>query len=103
MLRFKDYEFRRVKTSGNQIIAYTKIDWVDKEVIIIPVPINITDRWIEKHYNNEAEEYQIIIESDQVMKKTVRKASNIGKLYIPKEYLGLDVLIIEAPVIKDLY
>ena len=46
-LKFNEYEFRRVKTMGGKPIIYVDKEWVGEDVIILPVPLNITDRWIE--------------------------------------------------------
>ena len=60
-LTFNEYQFSRVKpTSSQSAIAYTNTSWVGKEVLIIPLPLNITERWIEKHKKDE--EYHITIE-----------------------------------------
>ena len=102
-LKFKEYEFRRVKTMGGKPVAYTTLEWAKKEVIVIPLPFNITDRWIEKQFNQETGHYEITIESDTILKKRVGTLDNVGRIYIPKEYLGMDVLFIEPPKIPNLY
>lgn len=103
-LTFKEYQFSRVKaTSSQSAIAYTNTDWVDKEVSIIPMPITITDRYIESKYNEETQTYELNTETDVIYKKTVKQGKNIGRIYLPNNLIGLDVLIIETPIIKDLY
>jgi len=96
-IKFKEYEFRRVKLMGTNPVIYTKKEWVNKEVIIIPVPITVSDRWVETKYNNRTKKYDITIESDIILKKKVKKHSNIGRVYVPKDLIGLDCLVIEAP------
>ena len=67
------------------------------------MPITITDRYIEKQYNEEKQEYKLTIESDVIYKKTIKSGTNVGRTYIPNELAGLDVLIIESPLIENLY
>ena len=100
-LKFDTYEFRRVKTMGGKPIIYVGNEWVGKDVIILPVPLDITDRWIEKHKTEDG--YDVNMQTDTIFKKKVSQLSNVGGLYIPKEYIGLDVLIIETPTIPNLY
>ena len=99
-LTFKQYQFSRVKpTSGKSAIVYTNKAWVDKEVIIIPMPLNVTDRWIEKQKTDET--YHITIESDLIFKKVIKKGANIGRAYLPTDLIGIDCLIIEAPKLTN--
>lgn len=99
-LKFNEYSFSRAKpTSSNSAIAYTKTSWVGKEVLIIPLPLNITDRWIEKHKKDD--EYQITIQTDTILKKTIKRGSNIGRVYLPSDMMGVDCLIIEAPKLNN--
>ena len=101
-LKFNEYEFRRVKTMGGKPIVYVDKDWVGEDVIILPVPLDITDRWIEKHKTEDGY-YDITIQTDVIFNKTVSELSNVGGLFIPKEFIGLDVLIIKTPKIQNLY
>lgn len=96
-LTFKEYEFRRVKLMGANPVIYTRMEWVGKEVLIMPVPITVTDRLIEKQHNKNTGQYNITIESDTILKKKVKPHTNIGRVYVPKELIGLDCIIIEAP------
>lgn len=99
-LTFDEYSFSRVKpTSTQSAIAYANMSWVDKEVLIIPLPLNITDRWIEKHKTNGI--YNISIESNMIFKKTIKKGANVGRVYLPNELIGIDCLIIDAPVLDN--
>ena len=104
-LRFKEYEFRRATHMGTNAVLYTTGDWVGKEVLIIPMPINITDRWIEKQQDFDETIndfiYDMTVESDTILKKTVGRSRNIGRMYVPKELVGLDCLIIEAPKLDN--
>lgn len=86
---------------GNNPVIYTKMDWVDKEVLIIPVGMNVTDRWIQKKWNNTIKNYDITIESDTVLKKTVKIHNNVGRVYVPKELIGYDCLVVESPNIEN--
>ena len=102
-LNFKEYQFSRVKpTTGNSAIIYTNTDWINREVIIIPMKLNITDRLIEKTKNKEGN-YEMTIETDLILKKTIKEGKNIGRAYLPTELIGLDMLIIPKPVIENLY
>ena len=100
-LKFNEYEFRRVKTMGGKPIVYVDKDWIGEDVIVMPVPLDITDRWIEKHKSEDG--YNVIIQTDTIFRKKVSQLSNVGGLYIPKEYIGMDVLIIKTPIIPNLY
>jgi hypothetical protein len=103
-ISFKEYEFRRVKpTTVNSSVVYTNPEWINREVCIIPMPLNMTDRLIEKSLNNETHEYELLVETDLIIKKTIKKAKNIGRTYLPLELAGLDVLIIPVPQIENLY
>lgn len=64
--------------------------------------LTVTDRFIEKCWNEDKQQYELYAETDVIFKKTVRKG-NVGRIHIPTDYIGLDVLIIKAPIIKDLY
>ena len=100
-LSFKEYEFRRVKYMGGNPVVYTKQDWIDKIVLIIPVPYNVTDRYIEAQYDEKDECYKVNIESDIILKKRVMKHNTIGRVYVKQEWGGLDCLIIEAPILDN--
>lgn len=100
-LQFKEYEFRRVKYMGSNPVIYTTQDWIDKMVLIIPVPYNITDRYIEAQYDEKDECYKVNIESDIILKKRVMKNNRIGRVYVNKDWGGLDCLIIEAPILDN--
>lgn len=103
-LKFEEYQFSRVKATSNvSAIAYTNTSWVDREVIAIPMKITVTDRFIESGWNEKTQEYELIVESDVIYKKTVKKGANIGRIYLPNKLIGMDVLILKAPIIEDLY
>jgi len=103
-ISFKEYEFRRVKpTTVKSSVVYTNPEWINREVCIIPMQLSMTDRLIEKSLNNETHEYELTIETDLIIKKTIKKAKNIGRAYLPLELAGLDVLIIPVPQIENLY
>ena len=103
-LTFKEYQFSRVKaTSSASAIAYTNTSWVDKDVIAIPMKLTVTDRLIEHSWNDETQQYELTVESDVIFRKTVKQGANIGRIHLPNKFIGLDVLIIEAPFIEDLY
>lgn len=90
---------------GDNAVAYTDKSWVGKTVLIIPVPFNITDRWIERQQDFDETigemVYDVTIESDTIIKKQVGKHNNIGRIYVPKEMIGLDCLIVEAPFLNN--
>lgn len=100
-LKFNKYLFSRVKPQSNQPIAYTPNDWVGKTVCIIPMDIHTTDRYIESQFNEETGDYELTAKTNQILLKTIKQASNIGRIYLPKELVGMDVLIIEAPVLDN--
>ena len=99
-LQFKEYEFRRVKYMGSNPVVHTTQEWIGKLVLIIPVPLTVTDRWIESHRKEDGT-ITINIESDIILKKRVMKNSNIGRVYVNKDWGGLDCLIIEAPYLDN--
>lgn len=100
-LKFKTYEFRRVKNMGSRVVIYTNKEWINKDVLIIPVPITVTDRWIEKHYDVKTNTYNISFTTNQILPKTIRTSGNIGRAYVPKEWVGLDCIIVEAPILDN--
>ena len=100
-LEFKDFEFRRVKHMGANPVIYTTGDWINKLVLIIPVPYNITDRYIEAQYDEDDECYKVDIETDTIIKKRIGRSKNTGRVYMPKELCGLDCLIIKAPILDN--
>lgn len=100
-LKFKEYCFSRVKPTNNGV-AYTPINWCNKKATIIPLPYTISEKIIEKQCKSE-EGYTLTIPTIQILTKTIKEGSNIGYIYLPKEWIGLDVLIIETPHYKDLY
>ena len=103
-LTFKEYQFSRVKATSNaSAIAYTNKAWVDKEVIAIPMKLTVTDRLIEHSWNETTQQYELNVESDVIYKKTVKQGANIGRIHLPNKLIGLDVLIIDTPIIEDLY
>ena len=103
-ISFKEYEFRRVKpTTEKSSVAYTNPEWINREVSNIPMPLNMTDKKKKKSLNNETHEYELLVETDLIIKKTIKKAKNIGRTYLPLELAGLDVLIIPVPQIENLY
>ena len=100
-LKFKNYEFRRVKYMGGNPIIYTKKEWIGKKALIIPVPLTVTDRWIESHRKEDGTiTINIPTDGDIITKKIMphgRKQKPIGRAYVKQEWGGLDCLIIEAP------
>lgn len=103
-LTFNEYEFLRVKnTTGSSAAIYTKPEWVGKEVSIIPMKLNVTDRYIETCYNEETQQYELEAETDVIFKKTINAGKNVGRAYLPKDLIGLDVLLIKTPEIENLY
>lgn len=100
-LKFKDYEFRRVKLMGDNAVIYTTAEWVNRMVLIIPVPYTITDRYIEAQYDIDDDSYKVSIDSDTIIKKRVAKHNSIGRIYVPKDLCGLDCLIIKAPILSN--
>ena len=100
-LTFKEYVFSRVKPQTNQPIAYTPTTWVGKTVCIIPMDIHTTDRLIESQWNDETQQYELEAETNMILLKTIKQATNIGRVYLPKELVGMDVLIIEAPQLEN--
>lgn len=100
-LEFKDFEFKRVKHMGDNAVVYTTGDWINKLVLILPVPYNITDRYIEAQYDIDCDCYKVDIETDTIIKKRVGRSKNNGRIYLPKELMGLDCLIIKAPILDN--
>ena len=97
-LQFKEYEFRRAKRVGDSAVIYTTKEWIGKNVSLIPVPYNVTDKMIEK-CKNEDGTYELSIPSTHIINKKIIDGSNVGRAYVPKEFIGYDVIIIETPPI----
>lgn len=100
-LKFKDYCFSRVKPT-NQGVAYAPAEWCGKKVTVTPLPYTISEKVIEKQYKVD-DGYELSIPTTTILTKTIKKGANIGYVYLPKEWIGLDVLMIETPNYKDLY
>lgn len=100
-IKFTEYEFRRVKTMGNAPVIYTKEEWIGKQVSVIPVPITINDRFIEKNKNKET--YILEIPIREIKRMIVRDGQSVGRISAPSSWIGLDVLVIEEPNYTDLY
>lgn len=98
-LKFKNYEFRRAKAIGSGGVIYTTTDWIGKNVSLIPVPYDVTDKMIEKHRNHDGT-IEISIPSTHIINKEIKDGTNVGRAYIPKDYIGYDFLIIETPPIN---
>ena len=101
-VEFKEYRYTRIKPMGSSNVAYTSKDWVGKKICLIPLPFNVTDRYIESKCKTQ-EGYKLTIKGTKIINKTVSKGSNVGIVYTPKELLGMDALIIEAPNYDNLY
>ena len=103
-LEFKEYQLSRCKPSTKtSAVIYTKKSWIDREVCIIPMKLDITDRYIESQFNPETETYTMTVETDTILRKTIKNRQNIGRTYLPTELIGIDMLIIPKPVIENLY
>lgn len=104
-LQFKEYEFRRVKYMGSNPVVYTTQEWIGKMVLIIPVPLTVTDRWIESHRKEDGTiTINIPTDGDIITKKIMphgRKQKPIGRAYVKQDWGGLDCLIIEAPYLDN--
>ena len=98
-LRFKEYEFRRAKAIGSGGVIYTTTNWIGKNVSLIPVPYDVTDKMIEKHRNHDGT-IEISMPSTHIINKEIKDGTNVGRAYIPKDYIGYDFLIIETPPIN---
>lgn len=96
-LKFKKYQFKRVKRTGNQNVAYVDKEWIGKQVVVIPVNLHITDRYIESNYDEEKQEYNLTLDSPAILPKNVNKGKNIGRVNLQSRWAGYDVLIIEEP------
>ncbi len=93
---FDSYEFRRVKPMGHNCVVYTKPHLIEKEVCIIPVDMHTTDRYIETCKGDDGT-YHIYIPCKEILLKTVSKGKSTGRVYLPRKFVGQDVLIIEPP------
>ena len=96
-LTFKKYQFSRVKPLSNTNVAYVNPEWIGKQVLAIPVNMHITDRYIETNYDEEKKEYKLTLNSPAIFQRNVNKGANIGRVSLPKRWIGYDVLIIEEP------
>ena len=96
---FKEYEFRRVKATSTGALTHTNKEWIGKEVLVIPVPMTVTDRLVEASYDETAETYTMTFKDAPILNKQVKGSTTTGRIYLPKELIGYDVLIIEKPPI----
>lgn len=97
-IRFDKYVFSRVKPYSKSAICYTPTDWVGKQVLIIPVSWQVSDKTIE-HSKLEDGTYEFTTHTGEMFIKTISKGSNVGRAYLHQDYIGADVLIVEAPQI----
>ena len=103
-LTFTEYAFLRVKnTTGSSAAIYTTPDWVGQTVSVIPMKLDVTDRYIETCWNEETQQYELEAETDVIFKKNINAGKNIGRAYLPKDLIGMDVLVIKTPTIQNLY
>ena len=100
-LTFKKYNFSRVKLVSKKGVAYTPTTWVGKTVCAIPVPITVTDRMIDSTYDETTETYKFTTHTDRIIQRKVTTGSNIGRLNLPIDLVGVDVIIIETPIYDD--
>lgn len=98
---FQEYLFCRVKPTNDGIV-YVPKEWIGKEVSIIPMPYTISEKVIEKECKT-SDGYIITVPTIQIMSKTIGKGKNVGYMYLPKEWVGLDVLIIKLPNYAELF
>ena len=95
-LRFKEYEFRRAKSINNGAVIYTSKEWIGKTATLIPVPYDVNDKMIE-HCKDENNVYEVALPTHHIVNKTIADGGNIGRAYVPKEFIGYDFIIIETP------
>lgn len=100
-IKFHEYEFRRVKTMGNTPIIYTSEEWIGKKVCVIPLPLTITDRSIEKIKKGNT--YTLTTPIREIKRMTVRDGRSVGRISAPSSWIGLDVLVIEEPNYDEIY
>ena len=95
-LLFKKYLFKRAKATTNGALAHTPKEWIGRKVLVIPVPMTVTDRLIETH-KDENGIYDVTFKNAPIIFKEVKASTTTGRIYIPNEYIGYDMLIIEEP------
>lgn len=98
-LKFKDYKICKVKPFSNTAIIYPKKEWIGKRVCAIPLPYTISEKIIERG-KNEEDIYELTLQTDAIIPKIVKDGSNVGRCYINQEFVGAEMLIIEAPIIE---
>ena len=96
-LRFKKYLFKRVKPKTSGGLAHTPQQWIGKKVLVIPVPMTVTDRLIESTYDENTQTYEITLKNTIILNKEIKGSTTTGRIYLPNEYIGYDMLIIEQP------
>lgn len=96
-VRFKEYLFKRVKPKTSGGLAHTPQEWIGKKVLVIPVPMTVTDRLIESTYDENTQTYEIALKNTIILNKQIKTSTTTGRIYLPTELIGLDVLIIEEP------
>ena len=95
-LRFKKYLFKRAKATTSGALAHTPKDWIGEKVLVIPVPMTVTDRLIETT-KDENDTYDVTFKNTPILYKEVKSSTTTGRIYLPNEYIGYDMLIIEQP------
>lgn len=98
-LTFSDYDLKRAKPFTRSSIVYIRKDWVGKVVNIIPVKDYVDVNVIEDCIHEDGY-YKVILYTNIILKKVVRGNDRIGRIYLPYDMLGLNLLIFEAPEIE---
>lgn len=98
-LKFDKYDLCRVKPFNKVGIAYPSVEWIGKDVLVIPVTYVISEKIIERNLEDDGY-YYLQMETDTIIHKNVKNGKSVGRIYVPKELIGADVLIVDAPKIE---
>ena len=91
LIRSDEYLVKIAKPHVHSCRVAVPVEYLDKEVIIVPF---VDDCMIRELDNGT---YNIIVTSYNVMLKKVKKNNTTGAVYVPKEFVGVKLLIVPAP------
>ena len=98
-LTFTDFDLKRAKPSSRSSIVYVRKDWVGKVVNIIPIKDYVDENFFDDCIHEDGS-YKVILYTNLILKKIVRGNERIGRVHLPDDMLGQNLLIIEAPEIE---
>lgn len=92
LLEFRKYQFIRCNRSHSLKVEK---DWVGKQVYAIPMPLDTSQDMIDDCLMDDGV-HRYIVKTDTIFQRFVGDDGNYGRVYVPRYFMGVDFLIIEA-------